>query len=58
MPVPIRTLTRAFLLVGGGAYAVSAALDGATLKMAFGLFAAALGGFGLLWTYRESRTAE
>ena len=54
MTPPLRTLVRLFLLVGGFAFAVAGALDGATFEVAFGLFAAVLGGFGLWWAYRES----
>ena len=54
MSTSFRTLVRGFLFIGGVAYAVSGALSESMLQVGFGLFAAALGGFGLWWTYRES----
>lgn len=54
IPTDARTLLRGFLVIGGVGYAAFGLLEGTNLQVAFGGFAALLGGFGLWWDHRES----
>jgi hypothetical protein len=56
MDIGVRAVVRVFLLVGGLAFAIVGGLEGSGGQVAFGVFAALLGGFGLWWRRRESTT--
>jgi len=51
-----RSLLRVFLLVGGLAYLGLSVARGEVFGMTLGFLAAVLGGFGLLWEWRQQST--